>query len=458
MSRSRPGSPRIVPLTGFFLLAALLLAGFIGVLRIRFESGEIYPHYSTQRSDPLGSKALYQSLDALPSVEVTRNLRSLMSIDHLGEDTALWLCGLSRPSFNSLRAPDDSPVMAAVKEDGCRLIITLNPQVVPEEFDLAEEGETDFEDWWDEREKARKKEDGKKKEDKGEKADGDEKSTGNDEEKEDEESEIEEALGRKLTELLAIEVGTPEHFERPGEGWSPKPGKGFKKLPRAEMPLWRSHLRFEELGPDWKTIALVEKQPVIVERRFGKGTIVLASDSYFASNEALWKKPHPEFLLWLIGDKPRLIFDETIHGTTETGSTMKVIRRYRLHGFFLGLAIFVGLLAWKSGASLTPGSEDLERGLIDENASVAGEDAASGLNRLLRRSVPSKNLLRTCLQVWRESPGQRHRAENEGQRAAIDQIVANHEADPKSLPVTEAFRRITQVLANPDQYRRTNRA
>ena len=57
--------------------AALLAAGFAyGALRlfgIQFAIGEVYPEYSSLRSDPLGSKLLFDSLAGLPQLRVERN-------------------------------------------------------------------------------------------------------------------------------------------------------------------------------------------------------------------------------------------------------------------------------------------------------------------------------------------------------------------------------------------------
>ena len=47
-------------------LLALLVWGLEQVTVAPLQTGEIYPPYSSLRSDPLGAKALYESLAALP--------------------------------------------------------------------------------------------------------------------------------------------------------------------------------------------------------------------------------------------------------------------------------------------------------------------------------------------------------------------------------------------------------
>jgi hypothetical protein len=453
----------LAPWLGFGVLGIALVAVFVAVLERRFSAGDIYPHYSTLRSDPLGAQALYESLDALPGLELSRNLRDLMTLDTLDGDSALWLCGLSRPTFDELRGPADSAVLRAVKEKGARLIITINPGSVPEKYDLAKEDERErqAEEWFERREEARRKKSG----DKAEKDESETKEPNkkkrekrpadfDDEEDDDLPEELVIARGPLITELFAVELNMPEKFERPEEGWALAPGKSpnpkARPLP-GELPLWRSQYRFDSLGDEWTVAALVGDDPVVIERPFGKGTIALASDSYFSSNEALWKDPPSGFLLWLNGGKSKIVFDETIHGSVESSGAMKMIRRYRFHGFFIGFFIFVALMAWRSGSSLAPGSEALERGLADGDA-IAGENTESGFVRLLRRGVPRKRLLRTCLDTWRKTAARRSRGENVRQRDAIEAILASHEADPKNVPAAVAYRQIAEAIAHPDRY------
>lgn len=60
-----------------YALALLLASGFVyGALRlfgIQFAVGEVYPEYSSLRSDPLGSKLLFDSLSSLPGIRAERN-------------------------------------------------------------------------------------------------------------------------------------------------------------------------------------------------------------------------------------------------------------------------------------------------------------------------------------------------------------------------------------------------
>lgn len=454
---------------GIVLLGAFLVAGFYAILEKRFGEGGIYPHYASFRSDPLGTSVLYESLESHGHLRLSRNVTDLDAIQGLDGDSALLLLGYPRDGFEDIRASDRSPVMKAV-EQGARLVVTINPGLVPEVFrpglDELEE------DWIDRRRRVREErsrreareaepagngeEDAEANAEEGGKGKASEDGAGSkpasrktkesDAEKEERrlEEEMEAAMGPRLTAKLGFEVENPSAFERPEEGWETTPGETCAAggVPR-ELPMWRSQYRFRTKDASWRAVVRVEGNPVVIERPWGKGTVVLASDTYFASNESLHLGAEPGFLLWLLGGKTKIVFDETIHGTVESGGAMKLIRRYRAHGFFLGLVAFLLLWAWRSASPLVPGSEALDRGLVGGPGAVMGEETGLGLVRLLRRSVPTQALLVRCVEIWGASAA----AEvPEKAKAAIVAIVARHRSDPRRFGVAEAYRNISDLL------------
>jgi hypothetical protein len=181
----------------------------------------------------------------------------------------------------------------------------------------------------------------------------------------------------------------------------------------------------------------------VIERSYGKGTVVLASDTYFASNESLHHGAEPGFLLWLTGGKEKVIFDETIHGTIETGGAMKLIRRYRAYGVILGILVFMSLWVWRSAVPLVRGSDELDRGLVGEGGMVLGEGTGSGLIRLLRRSIPSSLLLSHCIEVWAQSRAAGNAA---SERGKVDPILERHRLDPKGFGIVESYRAMIDLL------------
>ncbi|NOX99747.1 MAG: DUF4350 domain-containing protein [Verrucomicrobia bacterium] len=435
---------------GTWLILAVLLicliTAFTAIMEMRFSPGDIYPHYSTKRSDPLGARAFYESLEKIPGTKVSRNIASLQRIKGLGPDTTFILLGLSRSSLKKLRLAEDSPVMEAVHE-GTRLVVVMSPKFVQASFDKSKNQDN----WLERREKLKEGTEDKKE--------------GVDESEEDNEKGDEgkdEDEGFKLREyfLRHVDIGlmVPEKYEHPEDGWevvgavnditeaSDEPEVG---LPRV-FPNWHSQFRFDKPSAPWQVIAQIDDLPVVVKRPYGKGTIVLTSDSYFTSNEALWKGGDTSFLWWLIGGNPKVVFDETLHGSVESGGMMKLIRRYRLHGFFAGLFIFIALLAWSSGSSLVPGNEEVERGLVANDGAVTGEDASSGLVRLLRRSVKPAEMLDQCVEIWKKSEGG-----NKGllasltpdQESKVARLLQTRKQNPKELSLSAAYEKMVQVLS-----------
>ncbi len=443
---------------GLVLLVTLLVAGFIGILEKRFAEGGIYPLYASFRSDPLGTSAFYESLEQLGTVSVSRNRIHLNNLEGLDADTAILLLGYPRDGFEDLRAPESSPVMKAV-ENGARLVLTMNPELVPEVFrpDLSELEE----DWVEHRRRLREERaarrasevrsdsDGASVPTDAEEAGGKPVATGEKEvEEEDEEAKLErqmnEVLGPLLTDKLGFGIPASGPFERPTEGWETRPGETISASEvSAELPSWRSQYRLEAKDPAWKVVAYVGKEAVVIERSYGKGTVVLASDTYFASNESLHHGAEPGFLLWLTGGKEKVIFDETIHGTIETGGAMKLIRRYRAYGVILGILVFMALWVWRSAVPLVRGSDELDRGLVGEGGMVLGEGTGSGLIRLLRRSIPSSLLLSHCIEVWAQSRAAGNAA---SERGKVDPILERHRLDPKGFGIVESYRAMIDLL------------
>src|SRR5262249_48945710 len=92
---------------------------------LRFESGDVYPPYSTLRSDPLGAMALYESLGHLRNISVERDFSTEDRLPegrditylHLGGDPKRWRA-----------LPDDlfREIDQFVGRGG-RLVVTLEP-------------------------------------------------------------------------------------------------------------------------------------------------------------------------------------------------------------------------------------------------------------------------------------------------------------------------------------------
>ena len=140
---------RTLAWVGIIFLGGIFAAVFINVLEMRIGKGDVFPHYSSYRTDPLGASGLYEAFGRLPGMTVMQNQESLMQIDSLDGDTALFLLGVPKGQFFQLRIPDDSPVLEAIEKRGARLILTVNPERVPDKH--INTLTRDEEEWMDER-------------------------------------------------------------------------------------------------------------------------------------------------------------------------------------------------------------------------------------------------------------------------------------------------------------------
>lgn len=354
------------------------------VVGMRFESGAVYAPYSTLRADPLGTKALYESMGRLPGVEVRRNFRRLDRLQgRVGETLVLlnlkpstWMDGLTI----------EGKTLQRYAMAGGRVVMTLDGAGIG----MAKISE-DARRQRLEREKARhrKLRQGKEK-DSNRKGDGDDLS-------EEEWRKLGLDPPDSLAKVSGLDVAEGR-FVLTARGGNRLQKEGGWLLDDSELPLWYSGTSLEVADgskDEWTILATLEGKPVIVERRLGRGSMVVCTDSYFASNEALMKEAAPEFLLWLTGGEKMLVFEETHLGTSETPGIMTLARRFRLHGFFVGGLLLFGLFIWQASSSLIPQRES-ER--ADE--AVSGQGATAGLVSLLRRGISRKQLLSKCFEAW----------------------------------------------------------
>ena len=207
---------------------------------------------------------------------------------------------------------------------------------------------------------------------------------------------------------------------------------------------WHSAMYFKNVSDAWRTIYMADERPVVIERDFGTGTIVFASDSFPFSNEALRESRHPGLLAWVVGDKRRVLFDEIHLGVQEGSGVMVLARQYRMHGLFIGLALLALLYVWKSASPLAPRYQ--ARGEEDVVVQTQGRDAVSGLASLLKRSIPASEVLNVCMTEWCQAFGRSPR--NATKLKTAETIVARTPNGPLAGAETvEAYRNVSTVLS-----------
>ena len=227
------------------------------------------------------------------------------------------------------------------------------------------------------------------------------------------------------------------------DDYEPAKVRNQTDLPLPPSIEWHSGIVFTNLDKAWQIIYARGTNAVVVERKFGHGTVVIATDSYFVSNEAMLKDRHADFLAWLVGPSKTVVFDEAHLGTVETSGVSGLMRKYRLYWFIGGLIVLAGLFIWKNSVSLAPRYAEQK-----QEEYIPGKEAASGFVNLLRRNIPVGNLLDTCFAEWKKS------AANSGKysRTRVQQAEAIFHAE-KSLAAGSdnalaTYRHISTALTN----------
>jgi len=375
-------SNRPVLLVSFLILLIIFVVGVVQLFVLRFERGDVYPAYSTLRADPLGAKALYESLKNLSNIRVARNYQKTTLLTHPSVGTWFYL-GIRSGSVRFF----DKKTMDAFEEiadRGGRLFVSFAP-----------------EDNLPAKKKKEKSADGKGYQESDQDKDVAE-SNGKDR-----------AAGDDVTwrsrSLVAMTDRWGFAVDNAGLQDASKENSFATLMENNQDHLpgsirWLTTLIFNELDEAWRVIYRRNGHAVLMERPWGGGTIVLSADSYFISNEALMTHRYPELLSWLVRDNQTVIFDETHFGVTENLGIAALGRKYRLHGLFFGLLVLAALYVWKNASGFVPIHFSRGEGLTHgEDQLVEGKDSSAGFINLLRRAVASKDILAVCFQEWKKS-------------------------------------------------------
>jgi len=438
-----------------FLLPALALIGavlfcglLVRLLLLRYERGDIYPAYSTMRADPLGTRAYYEALESIDSYHVIRGFTSLTRQLREKPDTLFYL-GVDKDGFTDLSKDEIAQLDAYVKAGG-RVVMTFKPED-PISKSSDEEKKKEEKKKKAKEEAAKKNAPDKNSPEKTSDDDADKSVPQTQQEKYERDElrkENESADRPKNAPPLRYHRSLPalwgfgwdahhevEHHEKKESDdhdyFGPPPPPDDEKpevwaVRSGEMNLepnvpWKSALYFVRLEPEWQTLYQAKSQPVLVRRTLGKGEIILATDSFPVSNEALRDRRRPAFLSFLAGPPGRLLFDETHLGTQEQEGIMYLAEKFRLEGYLYGMLGVVLLFLWRNSAPLVPPRPSAGRGVM--GGAVSGKDSRSGLVNLLRRNVPVSEILKTSFAEWSRNvtPARRHL---HGKKAAMESVLS----------------------------------
>ncbi len=204
---------------------------------------------------------------------------------------------------------------------------------------------------------------------------------------------------------------------------------------------WHTAVCMTNLDEAWKALYTVSNTlPVVIERSLGNGQIVLCTDSYPFSNEALLADRHAGLLSWIIGPAHRVVFDETHLGVSEEPGLATLFRRYRLHGLAAALLFLALMFIWKTSDRFLPASASAAQ--LD---AIAGREAAAGFVNLLRRNIPRAELIGTCIAEWKRSDARRVAQQRlERIQAVID---AENEKPPSQRDPIRIYRSLSRILS-----------
>ncbi len=420
-----------------WVLLILILIGFLigayTILDDRISESELFPVYSSKRTDPLGMSLFRDALEKWPAIDsVSENRSPTTRLTGFGGETTFLRLGMTPQHLRDERYELDGDFLEGLAAGGT-VVISLTDKV-------RRRGRSDDDLEWDMRRSEWRKEWENSKSE----SDSEPDSDGESEKAEswidfierqrvlfDAEMRLEN--GPTLLELFELSVEEAKG-DLPEEGYPL-----FESQSKAEINLdrrWKSRLyfdresddsllkSFQELGadlPEETSQALIAQRvklrpflsegdaitnhyetdhgSVAVSASYGEGEVWLISDTYPFSNEALKADPFFELLFAPLKGAKEIIFDERIHGAKEAGGFMHVMVAYRLHGIFWGLACVALIWVWRTSASLLP-----PRGASEAVGDLmTGEDTASGLQSLLRNSVPREKLAATLFSCWEEA-------------------------------------------------------
>jgi hypothetical protein len=436
--------------------------GLYRLLELRFAAGDVYPPYSSFRADPLGTRALFEGFELLPDRETRRLMEDLSRLES-GRDTTLFVFGTDS-ELDDVEETEAREIERFMQEGG-RVVMTLHPETgKPLRARWRESDATNSPPVLPFRRGFRRPPD------QPEKAEANNETGSDTAKKSDSNAATNSIVSTNQTSTNAAppkprprrlnlrEDRESIHLVSMRERWGyeveyrklllndddvaePATVERVTNAPALPPSLdWHSATVFQTTNQAWHPLYQRGDQPVLMERSFGRGALVLASDSWFVSNEALRKDRHTTLLAWLAGDNHRLVFDETHLGVELKPGIASLAVRYRLHGLFASLFLLATLFVWKNAVSFVPPHEkqDVAADI------VSGKDSSTGFVNLLRRSIAPRDLLAICLAEWKKSCGRAR------QNRADRLLRMSDVAQVKAAAPVDGYRDISRIVAEKD--------
>ena len=421
------------------ILLVIIVSGFmLGMIQLfllRFEAGDVYPPYSTLRSDPVGSRAFYRGLENLRQASVQRNYQHLPNLEFTAPSTFFYI---GTPVFDSESVPVQwTESLERITAGGGRLILSLLPvEKKPANWRMGSCNMRKTDESDDQRTPP---------------ADG---AHHSEDAADNKAKPSESALNPPAADDDNPCVGLQDKWgltfafaEKPAtqavKSIHNQAAADLKRLPQTIS--WHTSVYFDDLDDSWRVIYTAEDRPVIIERSYGNGSLVLSADSFFMSNEALRSERSAELLAWTVGPYSNIIFDETHLGIRKQPGVVSLIKKYHFHWFIFALAVLAILFVWKNSVYFVPPPQN-SRDRPGQDV-TADRDSAQGLISLLRRNIPTRQLLQTCTREWRRAFERDQRFANDSGdpvKSIFERIKAY--AAPSNDPVI-GYQRISKIIS-----------
>ncbi len=424
----------------FFFLGLILVGFFIGITRLfilRFERGDVYPPYSSLRSDPLGVKILFDSLREFQDKSLQRNVRPISKLE--GDPYTVFLHLGSKPIAFTAATQDFFGAFDKIAADGGHVIISFSPIQNRSSAYGIEKGST---------------------------CDEKTPNPGEDEEILNEEPPdpfdtndhyvsirdhwgvdfgVEETQQDAIENIVATRSLGTDNEDQPT----------YRDLP--DSFLWHSLLYFEEPDASWRVLYTRNDYPVIIERQIGQGKIILSADSFFFSNESLWKERNTSLLYALLGNRGHIIFDESHFGVVSSQGIIDLLKKYRLAYFLISLFLIAGLFVWKNSSPLIFAKHT--GNVVSEGSDIihSKKDYFEGLTSLLQRHIATNRILRVCFDEWEKQHSANHFQNINFQQEKKDKIKKIFMAcQDKQIEPVEGYESIHRILLEGKTYETRN--
>ncbi len=369
------------------ILCILFVYGVFELVSLRFMKGDKYPKYSSFRADPMGIKGLYDSLSELESIDVKRNLTSLKESNLPYANSVLFVTGIMSDADNW---KNDKDYYHYILKGG-RLVIFFSQKArgFYVEDDTLKKSEMTTES------KEMENGGGKEKE-----------------------------VVHKVKEQKYCKFGFAlKRFNNLAYSKKSAELADIKLLERINdktLTFYTNNHLLTSPKEDWNILYKYRDKPMIIEKKIGKGSLIVSSMSYCISNEGLQKYMPVEFITHILKKRKLIVFDEFIHGIKEQKNIAWLARKYNLIFLLINIMIVILLFIWKNFNSI----KNIETTYSYDSSSIYQiHNNNNGIINLLKNFISQKVLIKECITECQKTI--KYKRFNENKKNKIEEIRNN---------------------------------